>query len=159
MKGGKLDDLKEETAAIDLLIEKINLFFPAKQRAKYIGIVREQRAESDRRRDGIESMLLAHAKKEGEWLESVKALLEANQGLREKLEFGWTIIANASGGNWDKETKDWRDAAAKWRDESVPEFSRVHEAVEAGKETTQGQEGYKPGTGSIIISAPRVMPG
>ncbi len=30
-------------------------------------------------------------------------------------EYGWTIIANASGGNWDKETKDWQEAAARFR--------------------------------------------
>jgi len=42
-------------------------------------------AEIKRLRDCIESMLLAHAKKEGEWLESLKPLLEANERLREAL--------------------------------------------------------------------------
>ncbi len=30
-------------------------------------------------------------------------------------EYGWTVIANASGGNWEKESKDWQEAAAKFR--------------------------------------------
>jgi hypothetical protein len=33
-------------------------------------------------------------------------------------EYGWTIIANSSGGNWSLEPKDWQTAAAKFRDES-----------------------------------------
>lgn len=37
--------------------------------------------------------------------------------LIDRLEYAWTIIANAGGGDWTKETKDWRHAAAKWRDE------------------------------------------
>lgn len=32
-------------------------------------------------------------------------------------EWGWTIIANASGGDWGKESKDWQEAAAKYRDD------------------------------------------
>jgi len=33
------------------------------------------------------------------------------------LEMAWVIIANAGGGNWKKESKDWQEAAAKWRDD------------------------------------------
>jgi hypothetical protein len=32
------------------------------------------------------------------------------------LELAWAIIANAGGGDWDKESEEWRNAAAKWRD-------------------------------------------
>ncbi len=32
------------------------------------------------------------------------------------LERAWTIIANASQGNWEKEHPDWQEAAANWRD-------------------------------------------
>ena len=32
------------------------------------------------------------------------------------LEYAWTIIANASGGDWTKESEEWQEAAAKWRD-------------------------------------------
>lgn len=29
----------------------------------------------------------------------------------------WTIIANASEGNWEQETPEWQEAARRWRDE------------------------------------------
>ena len=32
------------------------------------------------------------------------------------LEDAWLIIANAHGGDWNKETQDWQAAAEKWRD-------------------------------------------
>lgn len=28
----------------------------------------------------------------------------------------WAVIANASGGNWKKESADWARAAMQWRD-------------------------------------------
>jgi hypothetical protein len=33
------------------------------------------------------------------------------------IEFAWGVIANASGGNWEKESAEWRGAAARWRDQ------------------------------------------
>jgi hypothetical protein len=35
---------------------------------------------------------------------------------RDLIEWAWGVIANAGGGNWDKETAEWREAAGKWRD-------------------------------------------
>jgi len=32
------------------------------------------------------------------------------------MENAWAIIANAGGGDWNKETAEWRDVAARWRD-------------------------------------------
>lgn len=32
------------------------------------------------------------------------------------LELAWGIIANAGGGDWERESKEWQDAASKWRD-------------------------------------------
>lgn len=32
------------------------------------------------------------------------------------LEAAWGIIANAGGSNWELETSDWQEAAARWRD-------------------------------------------
>lgn len=32
------------------------------------------------------------------------------------LEIAWGIIANAGGGDWNKETPEWRGAAERWRD-------------------------------------------
>jgi len=36
--------------------------------------------------------------------------------LREQLEWAWGIIANAGGGDWEKESREWQEAATKWRD-------------------------------------------
>ena len=33
------------------------------------------------------------------------------------LEWAWSVIANAGGGNWKLETPEWQEVAAKWRDE------------------------------------------
>lgn len=32
------------------------------------------------------------------------------------IETAWALIANAGGGDWDRESPEWREAAAKWRD-------------------------------------------
>jgi hypothetical protein len=37
--------------------------------------------------------------------------------LAAELEMAWGIIANAGGGDWSKETPEWQEAAAKWRDD------------------------------------------
>lgn len=34
----------------------------------------------------------------------------------EILDLAWGLIANAGGGDWDKETPEWRGAADRWRD-------------------------------------------
>ena len=36
--------------------------------------------------------------------------------LYDLLEVAWGLIANAGGGDWTKETPEWQDAAARWRD-------------------------------------------
>ena len=41
---------------------------------------------------------------------------ETVDALRDELEMAWTIIANAGGGDWQKESTEWQAAAAKWRD-------------------------------------------
>lgn len=28
----------------------------------------------------------------------------------------WVVLANVSGGDWTKQTPDWQEAAARWRD-------------------------------------------
>lgn len=47
------------------------------------------------------------------------------------LEYAWGIIANAGEGNWEKESKTWQEAAAKWRDQ--------YEMLRAVKEEKSGQ--------------------
>lgn len=39
------------------------------------------------------------------------------------LELAWGIIANASGGDWTKESPEWQAAAARWRDGYLGEIS------------------------------------
>ncbi len=46
------------------------------------------------------------------------AIATAQQPLVDALEWAWTIIANAGGGDWTKESHYWQGAAAKWRDEA-----------------------------------------
>lgn len=40
------------------------------------------------------------------------------QFLADALETAWGIIANVSGGDWDKQSKEWQNAATRWRDEA-----------------------------------------
>ena len=42
--------------------------------------------------------------------------IEAEQGVNDLLEEAWGIIANAGTGDWLRETPEWREAAARWRD-------------------------------------------
>ena len=37
--------------------------------------------------------------------------------LLDQLELAWGLIANAGGGDWNKESEKWTEAANKWRDE------------------------------------------
>lgn len=64
-------------------------------------------------------------------------------------EYGWTIIANASGGNWELESKDWQKAAVKFRDEnyypclsllprSMPIAAQHPDCMKCGKPIYQG---------------------
>lgn len=43
-------------------------------------------------------------------------LMAETAALESKLELAWGIIANAGNGDWTKETPQWQEAAAKWRD-------------------------------------------
>jgi hypothetical protein len=42
---------------------------------------------------------------------------EVVEQLIDRMEYGWSIIANVSGGDWEKQSEDWQKAAAKFRDE------------------------------------------
>jgi hypothetical protein len=52
----------------------------------------------------LQCLTQAQEGREGEW--------------KDCAEYGWTIIANASGGDWTKEAKDWQEAAARFRDQA-----------------------------------------
>lgn len=48
-----------------------------------------------------------------QYLETVLAMA----ALRDLAEAAWGIIANAGGGDWARESPDWQEAAARWRDQ------------------------------------------
>jgi hypothetical protein len=67
--------------------------------------------------------------------EEVAALCRELRATREALEVAWGVIANAGGGDWTKESKDWQEAAARWRDEHWhPSLDRERAALSPSKE-------------------------
>ena len=50
------------------------------------------------------------------WEQEVTVLKDEIVKLGNILEAAWGVIANAGGGDWEKETKEWQEAAARWRD-------------------------------------------
>jgi hypothetical protein len=56
-----------------------------------------------------------HAKTVGD---NLVAFIESHvDRLNEDIEIAWGIIANAGGGDWDREGAEWKKAAERWRDE------------------------------------------
>jgi hypothetical protein len=43
--------------------------------------------------------------------------LDEESPMDDLLEYAWTIIANAGGGDWTRETPEWQEAAAKFREQ------------------------------------------
>lgn len=43
-------------------------------------------------------------------------LTNNEQALLDAGEMLWVVLANVSDGDWKKQSKDWQDAAARWRD-------------------------------------------
>lgn len=43
-------------------------------------------------------------------------LFTRDKVLEDELMYAWTIIANAGGGDWNKESPDWRKAACRFRE-------------------------------------------
>jgi hypothetical protein len=48
-------------------------------------------------------------------------------------EMLWTVVANAGGGDWDKESKDWQEAAARWRDNYFAVLERIKSAPSSAR--------------------------
>lgn len=46
-------------------------------------------------------------------------------------EWGWSIIANAGGGDWNKESPDWQKAAAQYRDDFHNTIRHLPESEES----------------------------
>ena len=83
------------------------------------------------------------------------------------LEWAWSIIANAGSGRWEMESKDWQDAAARWRDnwyktyvekknqdtyKEIPDMISVKETMEDLKSSKGCYSNPKPFTN---INAPK----
>lgn len=54
------------------------------------------------------------------------------QNERDLLDAGemlWIVLANVSGGDWDKQTKEWQQAAARWRDNFHAVASKLNAKV------------------------------
>jgi hypothetical protein len=47
---------------------------------------------------------------------TLAALQEAHRRLKDAAEMLWVVLANVSGGDWTKQSADWQEAAARWRD-------------------------------------------
>ncbi len=47
----------------------------------------------------------------------LREALEEITRLMDGMEAAWGVIANASGGDWSRETEVWQDVARRWRDE------------------------------------------
>ena len=49
-------------------------------------------------------------------LTRLRAVAEAAEQASDLLETAWGIIANAGGGDWQKETEVWQGAVSRWRE-------------------------------------------
>lgn len=54
----------------------------------------------------------------------LRELLKVVRGINGLVDQAWAIIANAGGGDWEKESADWRDGAKDWRDQYHKNLSR-----------------------------------
>lgn len=52
--------------------------------------------------------------------------LETPNPLGDAVKAAWGLIANASGGDWSKQSPEWVQAAERWRDKYLPAMSRAH---------------------------------
>ena len=83
----------------------------------------------------IQAALRAARKREGEMVELLK-------GLDDAAEMLWATLANVSGGDWDKQSAEWRGYAEKWRDNYFVVLKQVL-AFLAARETAALNEGAK----------------
>jgi len=54
--------------------------------------------------------------------------MNKSQQRTDLLELAWGIIANAGSGDWERESKEWQDAAIRWRDIYFGSLKRVSKA-------------------------------
>jgi hypothetical protein len=52
----------------------------------------------------------------------------------------WGIIANVHGGDWEKESPEWLEAAIRWRDDYFARIGKDHPPVPATAEELENAE-------------------
>ena len=67
------------------------------------------------------------------WEQEVTVLKDEIVKLGSILEAAWGVIANAGGGDWEKETKEWQEAAARWRDNYHSGKIELRESITASE--------------------------
>lgn len=72
------------------------------------------------------------------------------------LEFAWGIICNAGGGDWEKESKDWQGAAARFRAEYFQWLDKKNTKVKFLADGWFNGEQVKEGQ-TIILKPPYTM--
>lgn len=45
-----------------------------------------------------------------------RIVAERTKDIKDAAEMLWVVLANVSGGDWSKQSEDWQNYAARWRD-------------------------------------------
>lgn len=62
-------------------------------------------------------VVYSRTERQEEALAALRSIEEQLEAWADLMNYGWTIIANAGAGNWQRESEEWQEAAAKWRDQ------------------------------------------
>jgi len=98
--------------------------------------LQEENEENRKTIDRLHNLCVsAESRAVSKYKEERDQLLATVEGLKHAGELLWTVIANVNEGNWDKQSYDWRVAAARWRDnyfntiKSIPPTNLVKRSV------------------------------
>lgn len=114
-----LHDARQETTAVTVKLETVTLGEVANLKAE----LKETNEALTNTFASNDRMVAKISSLEGQLEidgDVIKTLGEEIAKKTHLLEWGWTIIANAGGGDWEKESGDWAKAAADWRDNVTP---------------------------------------
>ena len=128
--------------SVDLLYPKPETGIERAHRLLESGL---QQMESETKPDAFESWRKSdHLEQESiepwlrrAWDAAIASVRNDDGECDELLDLAWGIIANASGGDWEKESADWQEAAAQWRD-------RYHETASYEREPIKNSRGNEP---------------
>ncbi len=82
---------------------------------KVLKALKEANDESERQQAMLTKMM-DHVERLPAALEERNAALRALVEMTDAAEMLWTVVANASNGDWTKQTTEWIQAAERWRD-------------------------------------------